>query len=239
MLTSAAVIYREGFGTWQRLRRLSVAVDRQTEPISIHNLKYPIQVRPGSEDINTIVSTVVREEYGNCSFSRPPRFMIDAGAFIGDTAAYFLSRFSDLTITALEPNIENFSLARSNLAPYGDRVRVLHSALGDKEGTAYFAGQATSGLIGERGIPVPVTTVPDLMKQYSIPKLDILKLDIEGAEAAVLGRSASDWLQNVGNILVEIHGSDIEREIISILTENRFVCRQFRSVWYCENRAWR
>jgi FkbM family methyltransferase len=165
--------------------------------------------------------------------------MIDAGAFIGDTAAYFLSRFPDLKVTALEPNVDNFALAASNLVPYGNRVNLLHSALGEKEGTAYFTGHATSGLIGEKGVPVPVTTVPLLMKQFSIPKLDILKLDIEGAEAAVLGRGAGDWLENVGHILVEIHGPDIEREILSVLSQRRFVCRQYRSVWYCENLAWR
>ena len=77
--------------------------------------------------------------------------MIDAGAFIGDTAAYFLSRFSNLHVTAIEPNLDNFTLARTNLAPYGDRVNLLNQALGGRAGEVYFAGHSTGGSVQEEG----------------------------------------------------------------------------------------
>ena len=240
ILTSAEVIRREGYGTWRRLRALSARKDPSPELILLRGLKHPIYVRPGTEDLATIVNNVIREEYGQGQsfFTDAPQLMIDAGAFIGDTAAYFLSRFPTLNVVALEPNLENFSLARKNLAPYGNRVELLHSALGGTAGNVRFHGQSTGGFIQDDGIPVRMTTVPLLMKSRPETQVDILKLDIEGEELAVLSDAASEWLPSIGQIIVEIHGRNIEKSVIPILSRNGFKMRRYRSIWLCTNPSW-
>jgi FkbM family methyltransferase len=241
LLTSAEVIRREGYKTWKRLRALSNRKDASPELIPLRGLKHPIYVRPGTEDLATVINNVIREEYGQGQsfFTEAPRFMIDAGAFIGDTAAYFLSRFPKLNIVALEPNLENFSLARKNLAPYGNRVELLHSALGASAGNVRFRGQSTGGFVDQDGIPVSMTTVPLLLKSRPETPLDILKLDIEGEELAVLSDAASEWLPRVGQIMVEIHGRNIEQRVLPILSRNGFKVRRYRSIWLCTNTSWR
>lgn len=75
-------------------------------------LSFPITIRPGSADATTIINTVIRQEYCNTSLTDHPVWMLDAGAHIGDTAAFFLSRYPCLKIVALEPNAESFNNCR-------------------------------------------------------------------------------------------------------------------------------
>jgi FkbM family methyltransferase len=238
LLTSIEVMRREGYSTWKRLRTLSTGRSSPVEVVSLRSLKYPIHVRPGTEDAITVTNNVIREEYGHGLVHQSPRFMIDAGAFIGDTTAYFLTRFPNLHVTAIEPNVENFTLARTNLAPYGDRVNLLNQALGGRAGEVHFAGHSTAGSVQKDGEPISMTTVPLLLSTIPGSKVDILKLDIEGEEFAVLGEDASEWLRQVGQIIVEIHGADIESHIFAVLKKNGFKLKQYRSVWVCTNASW-
>ena len=238
LLTSVEVIRREGYSSWKRLRALSADRSPVVEVLNLKSLKYPIHVRPGTEDIATVINNVIREEYGQGLVHQDPRFMIDAGAYIGDTTAYFLSRFPNLHVTALEPNIENFPLAQINLAPYGDRVNLLNQALGARAGNVFFAGHSTGGSVQEDGKPISMTTVPLLLSSIPGSKVDILKLDIEGEEFAVLGEEASEWLPRVGQVIVEIHGASIEPHILEVLRKNNFKLTRYRSVWFCTNKSW-
>jgi Methyltransferase FkbM domain len=45
-------------------------------------------------------------------------------------------------------------------------------------------------------------TIPDLLTRFNLPRIDILKLDIEGAEE-YLFRDAGCWLKNVNAIIFE------------------------------------
>ena len=90
----AAIFYyaasREGF-TGLRL----LAMSGQKGPgvwMKFSNLMFPIFVRPGTADIDSIIDNVFREEYGQFSKEFSPQTVLDAGAYVGDTTAYFLSR---------------------------------------------------------------------------------------------------------------------------------------------------
>ena len=54
--------------------------------------------------------------------------MLDLGANAGFSSAYFLSVFPKARIVAVEPDERNLAICRANLAPYGDRVLLLHGA---------------------------------------------------------------------------------------------------------------
>ena len=83
-----------------------------------------------------------------------------------------------------------------------------------------------------------MTTVPILLSTIPGSKVDILKLDIEGEELAVLGKDASEWLPQVGQIIVEIHGARHRIAILPVLKNNGFTLRRYRSVWFCTNASW-
>jgi len=48
-------------------------------------------------------------------------------------------------------------------------------------------------------------TLSDIIRDHRRPRKILLKLDIEGTEAAIFEREAS-WLANVDYVLSEIHG---------------------------------
>jgi len=64
-------------------------------------------------------------------------------------------------------------------------------------------------------------------------RIDILKMDIEGAEADVLGKSADIWLNRVDLLIIELHGPEIEVAVMETLRRNRFIATPYRSLWYC------
>ena len=54
----------------------------------------------------------------------------------------------------------------------------------------------------------PSVTVPQLMSSYGIERIDMLKVDIEGGEFAVLaGDEDLSWLQRVDQLALEVHPS--------------------------------
>jgi len=162
-----------------------------------------------------------------------PLKMIDAGAYIGDSSAYFASKYPDLKIVALEPHPANHAVAKQNLEAYGERVVLLNMALGSARETVMISGEHDGASVGGGGAPVEATTVPDLFQRMDWDSVNILKMDIEGAEADVLGPTADAWLDRVDMIIIELHGPECERQVGETLGRNGFAVRPYRSLWYC------
>jgi FkbM family methyltransferase len=204
--------------------------------IGIRGLRYPIFIRPGTEDVRSILDNVFRKEYGQFGLSLRPKLIIDAGAYIGDTSAYFMSRFSQAKVIALEPNIESFALAERNLKSYGAQVELLNVALCKEDGHVRISGSTTGARLGHRGSKVRAVSMASLLKQFDIHEVDILKMDIEGSEQEVL-LDASAWLHKVKLLLLETHGIQIEEAVIPVVKRCGFSVRRMRNVWYCQNLA--
>ena len=236
ILDFLSTIKTDDYKTWRILKALRKG--KPNDPsvsVSLRNLKHPIIIRPGTRDTDTIINNIIREEYGQMAPSIPPKWMIDAGAYIGDTSAYFLSRFPDLKVIALEPNPPSFEMAKLNLEPYCERAILLQKGLYSTDGVASFSGESTGASINSTGFQIDCTTISSLMARFSIPRIDILKMDIEGAEEAIFNSSPEKWLSQINLLILEIHGIHIEPLIRRILTDNGFSMKQYRSVWYCRS----
>ena len=202
--------------------------------LSFNNLLHPILVRPGTDDAKTIINNIVREEWGDFQPEQPPKWMIDAGAYIGDTSAYFLSRFPSLNVIALEPNPDTFKVTMQNLSHYKERITILNSGLYSSEGFLRFQeGQTNASINNDGKIEISVTTINSLLEKYSIERLDILKMDIEGAEESIFSSKPELWLNNIDWLIIEFHSNSGKASILDILEKNGFTWRQHRSVWYC------
>jgi FkbM family methyltransferase len=92
--------------------------------------------------------------------------------------------------------------------------------LGSFTGTATFhlpeSEKATSGSLNSavqatltRPIDVQLSTLKDLMKQFGHHRLDVLKIDIEGAEYDVLPSILADGIE-IDQILIEFHDRWVE-----------------------------
>ena len=232
---------REGF---VGLRVLGMRKDEESvASFKFRNLAYPISLRGGTDDIPSVINNIFRQEYGGLPRRFYPEFVVDAGAYIGDTAAYFLSRYPGARLLALEPNPESYAIARKNLLPYGDRAQLIQEGLWSSVGHLIISGSQTgAGLspsdTAAEGVRVSTTTVSDLMRRFDMPQIHLFKLDIEGAEVEVLRDGVeSGWLAKVGVLLLETHGKDIEDVVLPLLERSGFKVERHRNVWYCTNSA--
>lgn len=139
----------------------------------------------------------------------PPETIVDLGANIGLTTLALASQFSKARFIAVEPNPDSEVLLRQNLACLGSQVRVWKVAISNRKGKARLnlANEAyNSSLIREyeHGVEVDVVTLAEILKAEKIEHIDILKIDIEGAEKMLL-KGSPKWLEMVDLILIEMH----------------------------------
>ncbi len=190
---------------------------RSRKPIRVTVRAVPIFVRPCTPDLAVARISFSGEFDAAIAAARPLKhdFIIDAGGYIG-TAAIMLARaFPEATIVSLEPSRENFAMLAMNVRDYPNVV-ALNMALGPIEGSTQLVDRGT-GEVGYSTVRAPadaaapsrlqevaVTTVPDLMKRFEASGIDILKLDIEGAEHDLL-MAQPPWLQSTRVVFAELH----------------------------------
>jgi len=140
---------------------------------------------------------------------RKPEFILDLGANVGLAALFFAARFPEAKIVCVEPQPETASLLRHNLSCLGDRARVVEAAVANEAGTMrlYLADEhycASLMQSSNLGIAVRTVTVDEVMTESGLTRIDILKMDIEGAEKLVLA-AQPEWLRSVEILLIEMH----------------------------------
>jgi FkbM family methyltransferase len=114
-------------------------------------------------------------------------------------------------ILAVEADAENYELLVKNCA--GDSgLLPLHRALWSHPGelrlTKTWAHVASRVSEDAEGYAVRAVTVPELMTEYQMEWLDILKLDIEGAESKVFATADMSWLKRVRCVIFECCDQD-------------------------------
>jgi FkbM family methyltransferase len=140
--------------------------------------------------------------------SREPR-ILDCGANIGIASMYFTRRYPHARITAFEADPSLAAMCRRNLAANGlADVEVKASAVWTANGTIEFVCEGTdSGAVAslETSVTGARQQVPAERLRDSLNEpIDLLKLDIEGAELAVL-EDCRDRLDNVRAITIDLH----------------------------------
>ena len=122
-----------------------------------------------------------------------PGFFVDAGANAGLYTLALRAEVPGLRVLAVEPDAENLARLRFNLAASGagDQVTVAPVALSDRTGMIRIAtehgNRGELAQVAEGGAPVPARPLLDLVREAAFPRIDALKIDIEGVESPVLG----------------------------------------------------
>ncbi len=115
-----------------------------------------------------------------------PRAIVDLGANVGYSIVHWLQTWPAARVIAFEPHPAHIAAIKENLAVNGLLSRVdLHAvAVGTHVGTVRFSDRGSSSSIvsTEDGFSVPLV---DLYEAVT-PPVDILKIDIEGAEYDLL-----------------------------------------------------
>ncbi len=224
--------------SWRTFRTASRSLQPSTEAttsVKVATLLYPISIRPGTEDATELIHSAIREAYGKYLPSGYVQFVIDAGAYIGDASAWYLSRFPQATVVALEPNPDVYPILRANCAPYTDRAVALNAALwpscakltlcANKTETGAFVKETGKG--GVCGVS-PI----DLLDRYNPGgTIDIFKIDIEGAELELFTADCDSWLRRTRCIVMEIHGVAERAAVLAAMRRHSFCCERYRETY--------
>jgi FkbM family methyltransferase len=179
-------------------------------------LRQPFTFRLTSEDKNVVFGNIIKGEVLMGPLPSEARFIVDAGGYIGDSAALFLSRYPNARCVALEPGMAH-ALAAINLERYGERAVLHQAALMSSPGFCRVQ-EADTGSEAHVDIngTIKAITVTEILATSPHGRIDILKVDIEGAEVALF-QSAAEWLPFVDCITIELHGERAKTEIPSQL----------------------
>lgn len=130
----------------------------------------------------------------------PGDIVIDAGLFDSTVLRRFaLAVGPQGHVYGFEPEPTNFASVQNTLARYGDpgNVTLVQKGLYSSRGTMLISDAGPSGtLLAAHGdvaaSPCNVVDVDGFAEEYKLPRLDLLKMDIEGAELdALRGAAAS------------------------------------------------
>lgn len=142
---------------------------------------------------------------------RSIRTVIDCGAHVG-AFAMWVSEQSPCAIAAIEPSPSTFSFLAKNLAPLHDRVQCFELALAGQSGSRAMYDQgfaASSSFVrrtpGSRTYKVEGIRFDDLLGRTGFKTVDLLKMDIEGAEQEVFESISTTTLQRIGSAIIECH----------------------------------
>jgi FkbM family methyltransferase len=172
-----------------------------------------------------------RRELNFLKHIKNPRVIIDAGANVGYVSAFCLSAYKRSFVLSVEPESTNHLQCTKNLRPYGNRSQLLRAAVWHTKGDLVlsrgtfgdgreWATEVREARDGEKG-DVYAWDVPSLILMCPSPTIDLLKIDIEGSEAALFSRDVR-WLDHVKNMCVELHGSACERAFRAATASYRF-----------------
>lgn len=142
----------------------------------------------------------------NCKHDQP--VIIDAGANIGLSVIYFKLLFPKAKIIAFEPDNEVFNTLKKNIDSFSlTNVNIINKGLWFEETELSFhsegadAGRITIETNNSIIHKIKTTKLSEYLNQN---KIDLLKIDIEGAEYEVL-KECKQYLTNVNMLFVEYH----------------------------------
>ncbi|AWG21478.1 hypothetical protein FFWV33_07980 [Flavobacterium faecale] len=183
--------------------------------VRIPELIFPIYLRPKSSDILAFHQIFTFKEY-DMNFGMTPNFIIDAGANIGLSAVFFSNKFPNATLVAIEPEKNNFDALRKNTENYPN-VLLEKKALSNQDNLFFDVidkGYGNWGFVTEnKNIKgntkivdtVQTITIDAIMATYNLEYLDLLKIDIEGAEKILFESNYEIWLPKTKCLLIELH----------------------------------
>lgn len=191
----------------------------------------PLWLRANTSDRQVFSQVFVEREYACLDNVAHPQLIIDCGANVGYTSAFFLSRFPSAHLVAVEPDPGNFAMLQKNLGGYGTRVTAVRTAV-----WSHAVGLKLSrGADDDRDWAVQVrplrdneapdliaTDIGHLLESSGFDRIDILKIDVEHAEVEIFGRGFESWLDRVDHIAIELHGEDAHDAFFGALDPAEF-----------------
>lgn len=205
----------------------------------------PFYIRPYTTDLiilkrilfkNGEYDFIYDKEY--LSVIKKAKVIIDAGANIGVFSRMVLEINNNLNVIAIEPEDNNFDMLIKNTSNY--KANLIKKGLFNEKcnlkinesPSGEWGFTVTKTKKGEK-FDVEAISVNDLLKDYNIKEIDILKMDIEGSEYYVFDDSANSWLEKTKIIIIEMHDRKVPWCTLSVMSKMKELGFKYRI--FCEN----
>ena len=118
---------------------------------------------------------------------RPGDIVLDCGADVGTFTRSALNNGAE-KVVSIDPGIGKDICLRRNFAKEiaEGRVVVIHKGVWDQDGTLKLYGDSLVEKHAAEGVDVPLTTIDKIVAELQLPRVDYIKMDIEGAEKPAL-----------------------------------------------------
>ena len=156
---------------------------------------------------------------------QPGDVVIDVGAYCGLSALTFSRAVGPKgRVIAVEPDPRNQEALRLNLQNI-ENIEIVNRAVAGRRGEVLFLSEGNMGAAivaratgRNKTIPVQAVTLKDVIENANLSKVDIIKIDIEGAEYEVIDASeeliislGARWSVELHTDLVTSRPIDVER----------------------------
>ncbi|MBI3169141.1 MAG: FkbM family methyltransferase [Chloroflexi bacterium] len=176
-------------------------------------------------------SILLKNEYEPISRlynNEAPAIIIDAGANVGLFSIYAFSIWNSTKVLAVEPAQDTFKILEGNQQknPTLD-WHIFQYAFWEEDGMIAFETEGLSMAAhispSETGARVPAIRLDHFIDKYlhKEERISVLKMDIEGAELAVLNASLA-VLSRVDVLLIEIHGEMCDESAVREILHKEF-----------------
>jgi FkbM family methyltransferase len=162
-------------------------------------------------------------------FKLPPNpIIVDVGGYIGDFSIYSAHCLNAKKVIVFEPTSENFEILLRNIKNNGfeDRITAVNKAVSNSSEvvlnvdiqeseevhvSAYWYQDAESRT-------VPSVTVAEVLEDYKLDSIDLLKVDCEGGEYDIFPNLTDATYSRINNIVFEHHDvGEHEKQLDRIL----------------------
>lgn len=191
--------------------------------LSILNYKYDI---PDGPSAYHSFKELFCDEIYLFSTDKSAPVIVDCGSNIGFSIGFFKTKFPSSKITAIEADSKIFEYLQKNVKRnnFSDVVLINKAVWIHNNGVSFHSEGADGGFINQSDVQkVPSLKLRDLLSNFE--SIDLLKIDIEGAEVDVLS-DCDGGLGMVENLFIEYHSIQNQpqrlNELLNVLTRNGF-----------------
>jgi FkbM family methyltransferase len=134
--------------------------------------------------------------------------VIDCGANQGSFSSQLLEQWPTASIHAVEPTpglhgtLSRIPLARLHRAALSDSVGEVVLHLNENSEASSIEGSIDGD---QGGVRVPSVTLPMLIESTGRSRIDLLKLDVEGAEIQAMKATSDSFLERIDQLSIEFH----------------------------------
>jgi len=206
---------------------------------------HPLSCRARSSDIDVFKHIYVLREYACFDDLSDPGLIVDCGANVGMSTAYFLSRFPNAEVIAVEPDPGNYQQLLHNTRPYAQRLRAVQAGVWSKSTGLKFVdsergdGRAWAVTVAEAGpneqADIQAVSIDALLEESGHQRIALLKIDIEGSELAVFSERTESWLGRVDHLVIELHGQACEEAFFDAIEPYGFEVEASGGVVICRS----